>query len=443
MANGAGPAGITPTLARVRMYQVGFGDSFLLSLEYPQALDDGRTERHILIDFGSTRRPDHGGDPDDVASLIAQHCNGTLDVIVVTHRHKDHLSGFGLKGPSGVIDGLHPKLIVRSWTEDPAAAEDATGSSPLGERSRAFARALGQGQAFAARLNASVEQDRRGLAGSVRTLAFDQLSNADAVDQLNDWAGAGAGAYVHFGSSSGIEAVVPGIKVSVLGPPTLEQYPEIARQRSEDPEFWMFFQRALEDTPFAALLDHPVDELGRDAPGPQGELGPVRWLTERLGRQQLASYLQIVRILDDVLNNTSVILLIEAGDKRLLFPGDAQIENWEYPLKVAPNSTENCDLLRGVDLYKVGHHGSRNATPRTLFGLWNEEATRNRPMTALMSTLSGVHGESEATRVPRATLVESLKQRMTLHSTEDLQDPQAFAEVVADLGTESGFQLLS
>ena len=30
----------------------------------------------------------------DVATLIAQHTDGRLDVLVVTHRHKDHLFGF-------------------------------------------------------------------------------------------------------------------------------------------------------------------------------------------------------------------------------------------------------------------------------------------------------------------------------------------------------------
>ena len=34
----------------LRAYQVGFGDCFLLSFEY------GRGERHLLIDFGSTRQ---------------------------------------------------------------------------------------------------------------------------------------------------------------------------------------------------------------------------------------------------------------------------------------------------------------------------------------------------------------------------------------------------
>ncbi len=242
-----------------------------------------------------------------------------------------------------------------------------------------------------------------------------------------------------FGSDSGIEGFVPGITVNVLGPPTLEQHPDIARERSEDPEFWMLVQRMLDEVSLAPILDQHID---RSAPaGPdQGEIGPVRWLTERLGRQQLSAYLQIVRILDDVLNNTSVILLIETGAKRMLFPGDAQIENWEYALKAAPNSEEILELLRGVDLYKVGHHGSRNATPRTLYGLWMEDATKGRSMTALMSTLSGVHGESEATRIPRATLVEALAQRMTLHSTEDLPPERPFAEVVAELSSDGGFE---
>jgi hypothetical protein len=35
------------------------------------------------------------------------------------------------------------------------------------------------------------------------------------------------------------------------------------------------------------------------------------------------------------MNNTSVILFFEVGSKKLLFPGDAQIENWSYALEDA------------------------------------------------------------------------------------------------------------
>lgn len=46
-----------------------------------------------------------------------------------------------------------------------------------------------------------------------------------------------------------------------------------------------------------------------------------------------------------------------------LFCGEAQIEDWEYALSFAEDSSQVLDLLRGVDLHKVGHHGSRIATP--------------------------------------------------------------------------------
>jgi hypothetical protein len=38
-----------PTGLTVRMYQVGFGDCFLLTFHYPKTGD-----RHVLIDFGSS-----------------------------------------------------------------------------------------------------------------------------------------------------------------------------------------------------------------------------------------------------------------------------------------------------------------------------------------------------------------------------------------------------
>jgi hypothetical protein len=91
-----------------------------------------------------------------------------------------------------------------------------------------------------------------------------------------------------------------------------------------------------------------------------------------MGGQQLNSLLRIARKMDDVLNNTSVILLFEAegpmGTTWILFPGGAQIENWEYALKVADDKDESLARLAHLDLYKVGHHGSGNDA-HTLFDL--------------------------------------------------------------------------
>jgi hypothetical protein len=129
-----------------------------------------------------------------------------------------------------------------------------------------------------------------------------------------------------------------------------------------------------------------------------------------------------------------------------VFCGDAQIENWEYALTFAPDRQAVLELLRGVDLYKVGHHGSRNATPRTLFNLWNEAATRDRAMVALMSTKMGVFPGTPGsnTEVPRETLVTALGQRMKpLFSTIDLQPGISHVEVAAPAFGDAEFTEVS
>jgi hypothetical protein len=72
--------------------------------------------------------------------------------------------------------------------------------------------------------------------------------------------------------------------------------------------------------------------------------------------------------LDDHTNNSSLVLAIELGDdgKVLLFPGDAQVGNWlgwgDLTWKKGNKKIRKDDLLKRTVLYKVGHHGSHNAT---------------------------------------------------------------------------------
>jgi hypothetical protein len=69
--------------------------------------------------------------------------------------------------------------------------------------------------------------------------------------------------------------------------------------------------------------------------------------------------------LQSATNNTSLVLAIEfGGGDVLLFAGDAQVGNWlswqdlKWPDMTGP------DLLARTVFYKVGHHGSHNATLR-------------------------------------------------------------------------------
>jgi hypothetical protein len=88
--------------------------------------------------------------------------------------------------------------------------------------------------------------------------------------------------------------------------------------------------------------------------------------------------------LDSATNNTSLAFALEVGPpgegRVLLFPGDAQVGNWQswfgkvkvgkemrgkdMAWTVAGKAVTAEDLLRRTVLYKVGHHGSHNATLR-------------------------------------------------------------------------------
>jgi hypothetical protein len=415
----------------LRAYQVGFGDCFLLRFEYTR----GRA-RHVLIDFGSTKG---GADPLKIANDIAEVCEGKLDVVVATHRHKDHISGFATKkngkGSGDIIRALEPDIVIQPWTEHPDAKKNAT-RAPTAQiaRMRMYGAALQQLHAAAAISTAvagAFSHARtldRSLLEELRFIGDDNIANASAVENLMSMAAKKQLYVSHAKKKLALATVLPGVDVRVLGPPTLEQTDTIAKQRTKDAdEFWHLLQAGpfsaprIEDSKLAPLF--PEFVLKGDPPW-------VRWTRRRLRQLSVERVLSIVRELDKAMNNTSVVLLMQAGKKKLLFPGDAQIENWEYALQ-QPWVRK---LLAGVDLYKVGHHGSLNATPKSLFELFEKRASQTDDpdacMTSVMSTKPGVHGStSRKTEVPRRTLADELEVETHLHRTDKLPKKQ-LCEVV-------------
>jgi hypothetical protein len=415
------------------MYNVGFGDCFLVT--FPYAPGDGG-DRHILIDFGSTAAPKNAA-PDlmvRVAKDIEMQCGGKLTAVVATHRHKDHISGFatlaGGKGPGDVAAKLQPQLVVQPWTEHPDAAPDATAPPSLPVRAVTHIRGLYAAQQFAGDFLRMLAAQRTGLASrlalsrqTATELAFlgeDNIQNHSAVKNLIQMGQAGRAKYVNCGSSSGLEQLLPGVKVHVLGPPALKQSDEIKSQVEKDPaEFWMM-QAAIGR--WLAPPSKRAGVRGRLFPRARtvslGRVPPhTRWFMHQIERVHVEQLRSIVRALDDALNNTSVILLFEVNGKRLLFSGDAQIENWRFALS-QPRFRK---LLADVTMYKVGHHGSRNATPKSLWGLFKNRGPtgKQKRLHTLVSTLAGKHGSAaENTEVPRQALVDELKKNSDFRTTQ-------------------------
>jgi len=415
------------TKARLRAYNVGFGDCLLLTLSYT---DNG--QRSILIDFGSTRLP-ASAPPSrmaDIAADITKETGGHLDMVVATHRHADHISGFGSSQSGDLIEALHPEVVVQPWTEAPGLATDATAPRAPRSSGAALANTMNNMHAFAAGAHSEglrLKQDNNfpGLvADKLAFLGETNLKNKAAVTRLMRM-GKRDAIYTKFGDDLTDDSLLPGARISVLGPPTLAQAKSIARQaRTDADEFWHLAgawgraaaggdadNRDLESA-VAPLFPDAVVALPKEA----------EWLVPRINRAYVGGMMSLLRVMDGVLNNTSVILLVQIGETRLLFPGDAQIENWSYALFDAPNSEAIRAELAATNLYKVGHHGSLNATPKSL---WNHFAHRNtadkapQRLISVVSTMAGKHGSRESrTEVPRATLVSELEANTVFRSTQ-------------------------
>jgi hypothetical protein len=251
-----------------------------------------------------------------------------------------------------------------------------------------------------------------------RELSFigdDNLSNLSAVQNLMKMGKRNF--YLNYGTKSGLESVLPGVKTRVLGPPNLKQSSEIKVQRSKDEdEFWQF--QAMANQFVIQRKSGVFPRAGTYSPA--GAPPFTRWFIKRMRSVRGEQLLSIVRSLDKVMNNTSIILLFEINGTSLLFPGDAQIENWSYALSKPAVRR----LLSKVSVYKVGHHGSRNATPKTLWEGFKNRSTKatSKRLKTFVSTMAGKHGKAASnTEVPRRTLVDALKKNTDFHTTQDLK----------------------
>ena len=427
-----------PERISVTMYQVGFGDCFLLSFHYGAALDDGRTARHLLIDYGSTHQAE-GSEIADVAKLLMEHTDGILDAVVISHRHRDHLSGLANSDVQRTFDALAPRFVLRPWTEDPQLAPDSDGppAAPDADVDCRYVGTLAAAQRYVGRLDpllsAAVGDGDRfaALADAIQGEAQMSLGvNENAMRLLNGWAAGGRGRYASYGTDVGLEDAIPGVHCDVLGPPLIRDHEAITRQRYDDAhEFWLA-QDQVEPDDLLPAEGGTIRKAEQTLAGPT-RLWPARWLLDKLNARQHEHVAELVDAVDHAINNTSLILVITAGERRMLFPGDAQIENWEYVLGKDPGDPLR-SLLSKIDLYKVGHHGSRNATPRTLLEkVWNAAGAKGHPMVGLMSTKSQVHGKGGPNPVPKQQLIDALEKRMTLYRTDTLETGELFLRVEA------------
>jgi hypothetical protein len=142
---------------------------------------------------------------------------------------------------------------------------------------------------------------------------------------------------------------LPGVTVHVLGPSKDEEV-----IRDMDPPSSESFLRAA-----AGLGTGDPDDV---LPFPESvalDGDPSEVLKEFLRKIANQSALLAAVTLESAVNNTSLMLVFEVGEAVLLFPGDSQWGSWKINL----DDPQRKDLLERTTFYKIGHHGSHNATP--------------------------------------------------------------------------------
>lgn len=362
------------------MYRQGLGDCFLIAL--PRN-DGGSRPFYVMIDFGVVLgTPEPAPIMKRVMDNIVDVTGGTIDLLVATHEHWDHLSGFIQAAES--FSRLTVRKVWLAWTEND---EDALTRKIKKEKGLALA---------ALRLGLSQMQlagDSQGAAELGGILEFfgaaKGATTADALASVRDKVGEQD---LRYCLPTDPPVVPDGIdaRFYVLGPPHDEKMlrkinPSVRNQETYGlamDGLSMFMDGAgtalapvdtgrpfdlQYEIPFAYAQSAPELEFFRKTYWQPAGAAPDAW--RRIDTDWLAGSTELALQLDSLTNNTSLVLAIEFPDSEvLLFAADAQVGNWlswqDRSWTVNGSTVTGPDLLGRTILYKVGHHGSHNATLR-------------------------------------------------------------------------------
>ena len=365
---------------RIRSYNVGFGDCFLVT--FP----DGNVARNMLIDFGNAPGQLNTG-YSEIAQNIFDETSGHLDVIVMTHEHLDHIEGFYAQ--KSIFNRMTVDYVWMSLPSHPKYYKDYPKAQPL-KRIRELA------AVFEERL----KKQKLAVAPSFLMLLQNNLSNPQRIDYIRNLTGDPKRVlYLNRGSSVLSKPFSSKVKIKVLAP---EKDVSIYYGGSSHNGLQAMSRRLAS----AGIAPDAGNNDSWAFPKVPREKGNPVNLTDRDWRLLHESIqtggVESVRAIDKAANNTSLVFTMEVAGRRLLFPGDAELESWEVMEEKCPAE------LKPIDFLKVSHHGSHNGTSKDLLATLLP-ANRKGKATVMVSTKSKVYGTVKP--VPDAELMKLLKSR--------------------------------
>jgi hypothetical protein len=372
-----GPAAAAGFRARIRMYRQGLGDCFLISM--PRS-DGSDRPFYVMIDCGVVLGT---ADPTTIMTKVMDHIvattGGTIDLLVATHEHWDHLSGFVQAKPS--FDRLKVGQVWLAWTEND---KDALTQKLKQEKGQALA-ALRMGLSA---MQMAGDSDGAAELGGILEF-FGATRGPTTTDALINVRAKVAAPRYCLPSDAPVVPAGTSARFYVLGPPHDEQMLRKINPSTANKETYglaMDGMAMFMDGAGTALADNddgrPFDQqfeipfvYAQTAPElaffreqyfqPDGS-APDSW--RRIDGDWLGGASEMALQLDSLTNNTSLVIAIELepGGDVLLFAADAQVGNWlswqDLKWTVDGKIVTGPDLLSRAIFYKVGHHGSHNAT---------------------------------------------------------------------------------
>jgi len=389
---------------RIRMYRQGHGDCFLLAFR-----QENGEPFYLLIDCGKKKGSDLECTMTEVVEDIREATGGRLHLVAVTHEHEDHVSGF--LSEKETFEQMQIDRLWLAWTENPEHPLAKTLREKYKDTLLGLVRAAHQLRGAAGKSDQRVERLLEDLLSSElsdedRLLATSQpekikgITNKKGIRVVQQQAQARQGTeYLEPHGAPKSLPQVAGLRVFVLGPPASEAKLKDLDPHGEEEEFHL---GALDQMPFLAAIGSPAAEQEAHQPfeprhriplaqagkhhqhaeffeqhyGLGKDYGPE---DDRSWRRIDGDWLRVAESfalrLNTYVNNTSLVLAFELPrtKKVLLFVGDAQRGNW-VSWQDAGWSERNGlgpgeeltakDLLARTVFYKVGHHGSHNATLR-------------------------------------------------------------------------------
>lgn len=429
-----------PSRLRVRMYRVGFGDFFLVTVP------SNAGPKHILIDCGVTGGRTGKGDIAGIKTAVrhmAAETDRQLALVIATHRHQDHIIGFS-RCAAEFAEFQIEAVWMPYWETE---ADDEVKSFQLGLQDLAL-------DLRAAALAGADDENMEEILGIVE--------NATGVSRAAKPEGPGGGTnakslaflkhgltvtpeYYYKGQTPSLPSCLAkaGLRAEILGPPKpgQEAFLRLNDLKKGVGQYLgaatsVAHGKRAEVTPFGSEYvttaeAYPVSAFREWAPRLAGGGWDLATRNSHAMEQSLkaalpSSLLAAARKLDGALNNQSLVVLFTWEDKTLLFAGDAQAGNWQYWLydEKTPSrdpsrnklSAEGTKVLGALDFYKVGHHGSTNATPISAV------EAMGAGFVAMCSTQHDTYGnECKGTEVPRRPLLAALEDKSTLVRSDQIE----------------------